>query len=396
VDLEPLTVLIGKNDTGKSSFLEAIQALSQTTSFDLPELFQGEWALPRIAWRGAPESTVSWEVNMAADARNRLGGPALYRLTLDAGPGGRAYVAAESLAIRGGEVSVEAARTAGNNRGEPLTKWSFKDGLSNRAPFDAVASTTALSMSRHMPDFPSVWAYSRHLGSTAQYQLDPRALRQPSHGDSSVVPSLRPDGSMLPSVLDHLLRVRRREVFEPIEIELSKAVPLIKSIQVPRGRLVANGPELESISFTLSNGATDVSSALVSDGVMLFLAYLTIVRSPDSPALILLEEPENGIHPRQLRLVVELLSGLTDETKHGEHAAQIVLATHSPYLLDFVPPKAVRVFGRKKNGETVVAPFESLKVHERLKSGFTVGELWYNVGEDALLKDLLDENAPGE
>lgn len=117
--------------------------------------------------------------------------------------------------------------------------------------------------------------------------------------------------------------------------------------------------------------------------------YLTLVHAPTTPAVILLEEPENGIHPRQLGRIASYLTRLTDPAR-GAHAVQILLATHSPYFLDHVPPEDVLVFGRKQNGETVARDLLSLPgVRERIASGFSLGEMWFNVGEDRLLAEAL-------
>ncbi len=113
-------------------------------------------------------------------------------------------------------------------------------------------------------------------------------------------------------------------------------------------------PEIgKSILFDLAAGG-EIEAPLASQGVMLFLACLALAHATSSPAMLLIEEPENGIHPRQLQRVAEYLKRLTDPAR-GKDAVQIVTATHSPYFLDFVPPEDVLVFGRRDSGETVVA-----------------------------------------
>lgn len=108
------------------------------------------------------------------------------------------------------------------------------------------------------------------------------------------------------------------------------------------------------------------------------------------PAILLIEEPENGVHPHQLQRVARCLEGLTDPAR-GENAVQVITVTHSPYFLDFVDPGSVLVFGRKPNGETVIAPLLDLSgVRKRLESGFRLGEMWFNVGEDKLLAEFLE------
>lgn len=92
--------------------------------------------------------------------------------------------------------------------------------------------------------------------------------------------------------------------------------------------------------------------------------------------------------------MVGILQHLADDSKAG---AQVLAATHSPYVLDFVPAEAVRVFGRRDNGHTIVAPLLSLPgVQERFAAGMTLGEMWFNTGEDRLRQGLLGAPATGE
>ena len=123
-----------------------------------------------------------------------------------------------------------------------------------------------------------------------------------------------------------------------------------------------------------------------SAGVRLLLFFISLTYHPSPPKLILLEEPENGIHPRRLAEVIKLLRAITQGT-HGGQQAQVVLTTHSPYLLDFVNLETdqVLVFRRNDDGTRSVEPVDA----ERLKlflDEFQLGEVWYNEGEKGLVK----------
>lgn len=93
----------------------------------------------------------------------------------------------------------------------------------------------------------------------------------------------------------------------------------------------------------------------VSDGTMLMLAYLTLAYQPDTPELVTIEEPGRGLHPYLLSRVVALLRSLSEGL--GDRApVQVVVATHSPELLDVLRPDEVRFVERDSNtGETVVS-----------------------------------------
>ncbi|MGE3171659.1 MAG: AAA family ATPase [Planctomycetota bacterium] len=98
----------------------------------------------------------------------------------------------------------------------------------------------------------------------------------------------------------------------------------------------------------------------VSDGSMLMLAYLLLQYQDPPPDVIAIEEPERGLHPFLLGKLVETLRNMA-EGKLGKQI-QVVLATHSAELLEFVRPEEVRFFSRDKTtGETKVeaAPTDS-------------------------------------
>lgn len=83
----------------------------------------------------------------------------------------------------------------------------------------------------------------------------------------------------------------------------------------------------------------------VSDGTMLILAYLVLQYQREKLDLILIEEPERGLHPYLLRSLVEFLRKLASG-EVGPRAIQIVLATHSADLLDHVLPEEARFLTR--------------------------------------------------
>ena len=67
LDLTPIHVLIGPNDTGKTSILEAIAALCRSTDHDLRHAFTGSWDGRMLVWRGSSESTIVLGVSATDD-----------------------------------------------------------------------------------------------------------------------------------------------------------------------------------------------------------------------------------------------------------------------------------------------------------------------------------------
>jgi predicted ATPase len=296
VELEPLTVLIGKNDTGKSSFLEALTVLVDT--FD----------------------------NRAPDATARVTyGAKLDDLELSVKIGGKDFSA----------------------------KWLKQ-------------ANTLHSNQRSVGQLPL-------KGVQPPYRLDPDLLRKPAQVGELTGP-LPPKGEHLVAALDRLPMSR----FVRLNNDLISRVNTIQEVV-----LLPQKKGSKEIQFDLAAGGR-IRATAVSDGVMLLLAFLTIMHEEDAPPLIMIEEPENGIHPKQLEYVVKSLLSLT---QRKDQPIQVILTTHSPYVLDFVPKEAVRVFARDEQGEVVVKPFADIAgIADMLSSGFTLGEAWYNTDEDELIR----------
>ena len=140
--------------------------------------------------------------------------------------------------------------------------------------------------------------------------------------------------------------------------EMAYRAPVDASDQVT----VLQRTDGKGLYFKLSTGEQLVPASQVSDGTLLVLAYLAILYLPQPPRVLLLEEPENGIHPKRLRDVLGILRELIQEQSH----TQVVLTTHSPSALDSSAPEEVTLCTMQDNGE--------VKTTRLLKSAAVRGE----------------------
>lgn len=92
-----------------------------------------------------------------------------------------------------------------------------------------------------------------------------------------------------------------------------------------------------------ANGAV-VPSWLVSDGTLRLLALTIPAYLNDLDGVFLIEEPENGIHPRAIETVIQSLSSIYD--------GQVLIATHSPVALNLLEPAQVLCFAKDETGAT--------------------------------------------
>ncbi|MGB5217344.1 MAG: AAA family ATPase [Smithella sp.] len=115
-----------------------------------------------------------------------------------------------------------------------------------------------------------------------------------------------------------------------------------------------------------------------SDGTFRVVALLVsvLLQEKDS-AISLIEEPENCLHPKALKTIISYL-------KQRSKDKQIIITTHSSYLLNNVSPEDVIVARVKESGNTTFERIKNIKeLHRRLSRGFiSFGDLLYDEFRD--------------
>jgi len=122
-----------------------------------------------------------------------------------------------------------------------------------------------------------------------------------------------------------------------------------------------------------------VMSRFSSDGTLKMLAYLVVLHDPDPPHFIGIEEPENFLHPR-------LLPALAEECRGASERAQLLVTTHSPFFLDEMKLKEVRILYRNQFGFTEAKRVSDIPgIANFMEAGARLGDLWmeghFNVGD---------------
>ncbi len=232
------------------------------------------------------------------------------------------------------------------------------------------------------------------LSGVHYYRWVSRFLSLPVAADLSRRFKMEPSGFGLASCLDDILGYDRAR-FTALEDRFKTIFPQVKSIKLIPQRAfrapldpirqipVLQEADGKGIFFEFVGGGKLLAASQVSDGFLLVLAYLTVLYLPEPPRTILVEEPENGMHPKRLADVTRILRELIAEQGHS----QVILTTHSPYLLDSFAPDEVTVCRKKPDGSIAVRRLsESKKVREQIDI-FTLGEIWGSVGDDALAED---------
>ncbi len=117
---------------------------------------------------------------------------------------------------------------------------------------------------------------------------------------------------------------------------------------------------------------------------MLISAFLALSYS-DTPEIVFIEEPENGLHYSRLGMVIDLLRKMTTG-EVGNRPRQVIVTTHSPLLLGHVKPEEVRVLTRDGSGGTRVTAMQEAPNIKNFLKEFDPGELWVMLGEESLIR----------
>jgi len=175
---------------------------------------------------------------------------------------------------------------------------------------------------------------------------------------------LRPDGSNLVSLLQKIKNNHTLE-FEKIEEAFSQINPHFKSIDFDY-----LGSKFQLV-IREKNLSKTITAEHISDGTLRFLLLLSILYNPERGNLVCLDEPETGLHPDMIRTIAKAI-------KYAAfNGTQIILATHSPLLLNHFQVDDILIFEKDKNNETVV----STKDEDDFKdwsNQYQTGQLWVN------------------
>jgi len=185
--------------------------------------------------------------------------------------------------------------------------------------------------------FPvSTWLKKFLNEGVQQFILNSKLIQRPS--PPGQVRGFKPDGSNLPWVVDSLYR-KHPDVFKSWINHLQTALPDLENI-----RIFERAEDKHRYLMLRYREGLEVPSWMASDGTLRLLALTLPAYLPDLTGVYLIEEPENGIHPKAVDTAYQSLSSV--------YGAQVLLATHSPVILSMVEAEKVLCFAKTPTGET--------------------------------------------
>lgn len=380
--LTPLTVLIGDNGSGKSSFIEALQTLQDIVINGLNQAMIN-WSGFEHIWHKGVSHVIKDKINVVAGERKAQTHPMSFRLYGKNNRDFKTFISESKISLdKNGndlffvdeEVKIKDWKYSRNQDGKIKTNYkgneaeAFPEALNllpvfvrNSGVVSAVAVPDELADDKSLLQESLGWYISDWQFLTLTPQVMGRPNPQQRTGDS--VRLLR-DGS---NIAEYLRGIQKLDsyAFEGIIETLQYVLPYASNL---RPNLTS---ELErNVYLELAEADFRLPGWLLSSGTLRILALLAVLRHPTPPPLIVIEEIENGLDPRTINLILEEIHRTTEEGK-----TQVIVTTHSPYLLDLLNLSQI-VLVERKNGNPVFTRPNNQEGLDEWASQFTVGRLY--------------------
>jgi len=174
---------------------------------------------------------------------------------------------------------------------------------------------------------------------------------------------LRPDAGNLAAFL-YFLKQKHPETLRNIEDTVRQIAPFFENFILEPLR---NNPEKMRLEWKEKGSDAYFNASALSDGTLRFICLATLLMQPDLPAVVLLDEPELGLHPAAIVLLADLLSSAATRT-------QVIVATQSVGLVGQFSHENVWTVDRE-NGASVFKHLAKEDLSGWLE-GYSLGELW--------------------
>jgi predicted ATPase len=360
--LKPLSLLIGPVAAGKSNVFKGLLLIQNSVHRSLVELFPpglGEfhWVRSRWAEETAP---IGFEVHIDK-LPDFSGERARYTLKLADSPSG-IYVLEETLQRETANASSQWVFQR-RSRPHPLGEFGPMDPYEPTILNRVWHSDPRVKLGAPGPRFARAVAQS--MSRFGYYHLEAADLK--ALGTGQPWDRIGYNGERLPDFIAWA-KSEAREVYDTILKQMRELLPGLEDILVTQTQVDRQG-----IAMAFQGYRGYIAAPDLSDGTLFTLGLLCIGAGRQRPEVICIEEPEAGLHPRRLRWLFERFLELA-QPREGLYAPQIVLSTHSPYLVDLFSEMtdSVQII-EQVEGRTRISSLDEIQT-EKLRRGSHGGE----------------------
>ena len=373
-DIPPLAVFVGANGTGKSTLFDVFAFLRDALRDDVRVAIANRGGFEAVRTTGR-EGPIQIDLGLHYDHREpgqEVKGDLSYTVAIEPDAADQ-YLAVEQVDLKATlgsstlEMTVRRQRAESDSDDQATEVWippelSGPDRLWLDQPLSLVfvarqeGEIEVRSENDAVPDNhdelanlrPEVFEIIRFLEDARTFlrgahisNIDPPSAKVAS--DLARDHRLSERGENLANVLWHQLQNRRTDSLDRVQTTVRRAIPdfqQVEPVETFDGRV--------GLKFVEASNSGSFNARHVSDGTVKFVAYALLLNESDRHPLLCIEEPENYLYPT-------LLGALIEEIRHytRQDDAQVLVATHSPDLLNATDPEEV-FWLVKKNGVTNV------------------------------------------
>lgn len=368
-----VNLLLGINGSGKTSFINALRLLSEGIAGDgLIKLIQEQWGgydqlVNFNGDRKAPYAQVTYMfdykklnlINAMADFKSDV----YYRITIR--QSGTSYVLNEQVFTQHNTkknapfIYLDFA----NGNGKISTRTQDGIGLQDYTNADVSGQELILRQINDPIHYLPTHTLRKAIESIAVYNSfdigEGCKLRTPTEFSTDV--RLRKSGANLTQILNEL-KLNHTFDFERLEETFRNVNPYFRSIEI------TNLYGQSYLSLREKNMSRAVGALHISDGTLRFLLSECIFYNPLRGNLVAIDEPERGLHPDMIRSVADMM-------KYAARQSQIIVATHSPHLLNQFELEDILIFEKGEDNSTVVCRVSERDFPE-WNGEFLPGQMW--------------------
>lgn len=357
LELRPLSVLIGANGAGKTSFLDVFDLLAASAESRLNSKLSELSGLTALLTSGGP-GRLSLGLSMTVPNSN----PIEYELNI--APSGTTFTIEKEVLSQRRKPHLPEPLYFIQSSGSDIKYFEVEEknkGLV-RPNWEHIPLETSLSQVPKM--FREPEEFRRDLASSTFYHalnVEPRApVRLPQPMRPAKLPGK--DGEDLVPCL-YYMRETDRDRFDAIEDALRAAFPGFQRLDFPP---VAAGTL--AMMWRDTNFPDPMYAHQLSEGTLRFLWLATLLQSPELSAVTLIDEPEVSLHPELLNLLADLMREASERT-------QLIVATHSDRFVRFLEPKEVVVMDIEDDGLATATWADQLDLDKWLEE-YSLDEVW--------------------
>ena len=390
-ELDPLTILVGPNASGKSNLLDILRFIKDALRFDLEVAVSNRQGMDGVARRGAVDKSSDLayiEMGVAAivsDGRSQHGYYSVeYGFTIARMDDGGYWISSEKGSVRDGGDSAVAEFVIED--GSLVTSDLHMMGLPSYfdSDFDTgyLALPIMLRLSRWMDgpnideSVPVAWLIQDGLGRLHRnltgmrfYHIFPNTIGGPQYPSNA--PALEEDAVNLASSIRDLGRSGSL-LNERFSESLRLLLPGVTDMRVDS----VGGYLVVKLKRDAIAGDPWIDLSMESDGTIRLLGLVVALYQQPYLPVIGIEEPELTVHPGALAVLADMI-------REASRRSQVIITTHSPDLIDFLTnartTESLRIV-ELDGGVTTVRRVGDNQVKAVKKHLFSPGEL-YRMGE---------------